>query len=231
MDKVFRGNHFALILAIVLSLVLWLFVTGDRITRTTPAIKAWQDVPLRVENLYRDYVVTEMTGSVNITLEGLPDAFEDLTIQEIDAFIDLSGKEPGSHLVRVESQPPRGLNLISVEPEQARVVIEAYYSEEFEVEVEITGEPLTGWVLKEYTIEPAEVIVGAPESVFENIDRLVLSLNITGMRSIERVEEQPYAITEEGVILGGVAIEPNLLVIRLVFERIEEPPDDNDQEE
>ncbi len=222
MEKILRSNKFALIIAIFLALILWLFVTGDKITRSTPSRKVWQDVPLRIENLNQDYVITEIAATVNITLEGLPDAFEDLPLQEIDAFVDLTGKEPGNHLIRVQVRIPSGLSLIMIEPEQVRVAVEAYYSADFTVEIDIIGEPASGWSLADYSVIPEEVLVGAPESIFEKIDRIYLLIDITGMRLIENIELSTVAYDEDGNRVEGLVVDPSLITVRLEFERIVE---------
>jgi YbbR domain-containing protein len=223
MRNFLRSNNFALVLSVLLAIVLWLFVTGDKITRTTPAIKVWQDVPIRVENLTQDFVITDMRTAVDVTLEGLPDAFEDLPIQELDAFVDLAGKEAGTHLVRVQGRPPRGLNLVLIEPEQVRIVIEAYYSEDFEIQLEFTGEPAQGWELSGYTLLPEVVLVGAEESLFGKVSLVKLIIDLSGMSLFESVELAPLAYDEEGNPVIGVAIEPNLVTVRLEFERIVDP--------
>ena len=228
MRNILRSNNFAMVLSILLAIVLWLFVTGDKITRTTPAIKVWQDVPIRVENLNQDFVITDMRTMVDITLEGLPDAFEDLPIQELDAFVDLAGKEAGTHLVRVQGRPPRGLNLVLIEPEQVRIVIEAYYSEDFEVELEFIGEPALGWELTSYTLLPETVLVGAEESLFEKVNLVKMIINLSGMSLFESVELAPLAYDEEGNPIVGVDIEPNLVTIRLEFERVVDPEASDD---
>jgi len=228
MRNILRSNNFAMVLSVLLAIVLWLFVTGDKITRTTPAIKVWQDVPIRVENLNQDFVITDMRTMVDITLEGLPDAFEDLPIQELDAFVDLAGKEAGTHLVRVQGRPPRGLNLVLIEPEQVRIVIEAYYSEDFEVELEFIGEPALGWELTSYTLLPETVLVGAEESLFEKVNLVKMIINLSGMSLFESVELAPLAYDEEGNPIVGVDIEPNLVTIRLEFERVVDPEASDD---
>jgi YbbR domain-containing protein len=222
MEKFLRSNKFALIISIFLALILWLFVTGEEITRLTPSRIVWQEVPLRVENLNPEYVITDMPSSVDITLEGLPEAFEDLTIQEIDVYVDLAGREPGNHLIQVQVSPPRGLSVVLVEPEQVRISIEVYITEDFEVEVDLVGEPASGWALVEYTVEPEMVLVGAPESIFEEIARISLVIDITGMRLMDSVELTPLAYDEDGFRINGVVIDPNLITVRFEFERIVE---------
>lgn len=231
MDSIFRSTNFARVLAIILAVILWLFVTGDKITRTTPSRKVWQDVPLRVENLDQDYVFTDIPASVDMTLEGLPDDFEDLTIHELDAYVDLTGKEPGTHLVRVQGRPPRGLNLVMIEPEQVRVSIEVYYSDDFNVEVEFLGEPAEGWELTDWVIDPESVFVGAPESIFEQVDTIILYVDLTGMRSVERINLTPLAFDEEGNPVTGLVIDPVEVALRLVLERIPEQVVEEEVEE
>ena len=229
MERFLRSNIFARLIAIFLALILWLFVTGDKITRTTPSLKVWQDIPLRVENLDQDFIVTDIPATVDITLEGLTESFEDLTMQEIDAFVDLSGKEPGNHLVRVQVIPPRGLTLNLIEPEQVRATIEAYSSADFDVQVDLIGEPASGWQLVEYTVDPETVLIGAPESIFVNIDKILLLIDITGMRLMESVGLKPVAYNVDGERINGLVIDPSLITVRLEFERIVEAEATDDQ--
>ncbi len=231
MEKFLRSNKFAFLMAVFLALVLWLFVTGDKITRTTPVIKEWREVPLQVENLSQDYIITDIPSSVDVTLEGLPEDFDNLTIQEIEAHVDLADKSSGNHLAKVQVRPPRGLRLVLVEPEQVRVSIEAYYSADFEVEVRIIGTPALGWELVEFTVLPEAVLIGAPESVFERVDRLSVLIDITGMRLIESVEVPPLAYDEDGVRVDDLLIDPSLVTVRLELARVEEPEDDEEPEE
>jgi len=227
MEKFLRSNNFARVMAIFIAVILWLFVTGDQITRETPSRILYQ-VPLRVDNLNPEYVVTDIPSSVDITLEGLPEDFDDLTVEEISAFVDLSGREPGNHLIPVHVQPPRGLSFISIQPEQVRVSIEVYRSEDFEVELNIVGAPATGWELDEYEIIPEMVLVGAPSSIFERVDRVVLLINLSGMRLIESVELTPIAYDEDGNRVLDVVIDPSLITVRLEFERIITESNDNE---
>ena len=229
MERFLRSNIFARLIAIFLALILWLFVTGDKITRTTPSLKVWQDIPLRIENLDQDFIVTDIPATIDITLEGLTESFEDLTMQEIDAFVDLSGKEPGNHLVRVQVIPPRGLTLNLIEPEQVRATIEAYSSADFDVQVDLIGEPASGWQLVEYTVDPETVLIGAPESIFVNIDKILLLIDITGMRLMESVGLKPVAYNVDGERINGLVIDPSLITVRLEFERIVEAEATDDQ--
>lgn len=72
MEKFLRSNYLARALAVFLAIALWLFVTGDNITRNTPSRTVMKDVPLNYENLEPGLVVTSELGTVDVTLEGWP---------------------------------------------------------------------------------------------------------------------------------------------------------------
>jgi len=230
MEKILRSNNFARIIAIFLAIILWLIVTGEQITQTTPLRQPWQDVPLQVENLNPEYVITDIPSTVDVTLEGLPENFADLTVQDIDVYVDLTGLGAGNHLLEVQARLPSGLTMVLVEPEQVRVSIEAYYTEVFEVEVNLIGSPAEGWELVEYTVIPEEVLIGAPESIFERVDRVVVIIDKTGMRLFESVELSPTAYDEEGNRVDDLIIDPSLITVRFEFERVQEAEAESDEE-
>ncbi|MGM0653108.1 MAG: CdaR family protein [Bacillota bacterium] len=231
MEKFFRSNKFVMVVAVFIAVILWLFVTGDKIARTTPQREIWRDVPLQVKNLSEDYVVVEIIDTVDVTLEGLADDFEGLTMQEIEVYVDLDDKGSGNHLARVHGNVPSGLSIVMIEPEQVRVALEAYYSDDFEIEVNVVGEPAEGWELDEYTPIPEEVLIGAPESIFEQIDRVVTLVDISGMRLIESVELSPVAYDIDGNRVNELVMDPSLVIIRLEFSRVAETESDSDSEE
>ncbi len=232
MEKFFRSNKFVMAVAIFMAVILWLFVTGDKIARTTPQREIWRDVPLQVQNLSQDYVIMDIVETVDVTLEGLSDDFEGLTMQEIEVYVDLADKGSGNHLVRVQGNVPSGLSIVLIEPEQVRVGLEAYYSEDFEVEVSMIGEPAEGWEIDEYEVIPESVLIGAPESIFEQVDRVVALVDVTGMRLIESVELSPVVYDIDGNRVNELLMDPSLVTVRLEFSRIPEPepePEDNDE--
>ncbi len=232
MEKFLRSNNFARILAFSLAIILWLYVHGDEFIRTTPDQETFEDVPLQVENLNQDYILTEIPATVDLTLEGLPENFEDLATQEIEAFVDLTDKEPGIHLVRVRGRPPRGLSLVSLEPDQVRVEIEEYITGGFPLEIDIVGEPAENWELIEYTIEPEEVFVGAPQSVFDQIEKVVVGIDIAGMRFFDRINTEPVAFDEDEMpIYDDILTDPEQVTVRLDFERLDEPEPEESEEE
>jgi YbbR domain-containing protein len=222
MEKFLRSNMFARGLALFLAIALWLFVMGDNITRTTPSRKEFQGVPLTVENLEEGLVITDMPATVSVTLEGLPASFDGLTVDELEAYIDLAEKGIGSHQLRVRGLPPRGLSLVSFSPEHVAVFIEIYNTAVFEVFVDIYGDPAEGWIRKTFSIDPMHVRVEAPQSVFEQIDRVVLRVDQSGLRDQYRQELNPVAVDSRGEVLAGVTLVPDKIMVTITLLQQEE---------
>jgi len=222
MEKFFRSNLFAWFLALLVAISLWLFVMADNITRTTPARKELRLVPLTVENLSGGLTITEIPETVSAIVEGLPEAFEGLSVDELEAYIDATDKGAGSHQLRVRGNVPRGLNLISFSPREVSVTIEQLDSAAFQVEAELQGDPAEGWIRKDHSLDPTDVLVEAPRSVFEQIDRIVVRLDQSGLSGQHRQHLFPLAVDRNGLTITDVKLVPDRIAVTISFARIDE---------
>ncbi len=225
--KFLRGNYPARILAVFLAIILWLFVTGDNLTRTTPIRKVIQGVPLQIENLDDGYMVTEVPATVDITLEGVSGAFDGLTVNELESYIDLSEKFAGKYQVKVRGKPPRGLTVVAFYPEAVEVTIEELINDNFKVEIQQEGKPIRGWeALLPGKCLPEQVTVEAPRTVFDHIDQIVVKADLNGAQGVYRQELVPVALDREGNMLPGVEVLPGKIGVTIVLVK-EEPADNN----
>lgn len=208
MENFLRRLNLNLILAVFLAVILWLFVTGDNITRTTPVRKIIQGVPLSYENLDPGLAVVKIPQTVNMTLEGVPNAFDELQESELEAYLDLTATEAGTHQVQVRGKAPRGLALISLAPRQVEVTIEKLHSELFPVEVEFLGQPDAGWVKQNHSCYPLQLHLEAVPSVLEQIDRVVVYVDLSGRSDRFETEITPLLMDASGEEIAGVAVTP-----------------------
>ncbi len=226
--KLLKGNNPARILSVFLAIILWLFVTGDNLTRTTPIRKVIKEVPLQFENLEEGYAVTEIPATVDITLEGISGAFDGLTVGELESYIDLSEKIAGKYQVKVRGKPPRGLTLIAFYPEVVEVVIEELISDNFKVEIQLEGKPARGWnVLLPGQCLPEQVTVEAPRTLFETIGKVEVKADLSGAQGIYQKELVPLVLDREGKELLGVEVLPGKVEATIIFTR--EEPENNIQ--
>ncbi|MDI9457866.1 MAG: CdaR family protein [Dethiobacteria bacterium] len=217
MEKFLRRLNLNLILAVFLAVVLWLFVTGDNITRTTPVRKIIHGVPLSYENLEPGLAVVKMPQTVNMTLEGLPHAFDELEESELEAYLDLTAIEAGTHQVQVRGKAPRGLILISLEPQQVEVSIEELHSKLFPVEVEFLGQPAAGWIRQSHSCQPLQLRLEAVPSVLEQVARVVVYVDLSGRSDRFETEITPLLLNAFDEEVAGVTVEPPKVTVMVHF--------------
>lgn len=124
-NKFLRSNYFALILAVFLALILWLFVVGEVPFQVTPDRKNIRDIPVVYINLDNDLEATLERENVAATLEGVPELLGDIDSENMVAFVNLADKGPGLHEdVEVQINPPEDLSLVTYLPSQMQVYIE-----------------------------------------------------------------------------------------------------------
>ena len=84
--KLFSENRNILkVLAFLLALILWFFVTGDRQELGLETRRSFDNIPLACRNLGQDLVIVEMNEEVTLSLQGLPQAFDGLTPAALEA--------------------------------------------------------------------------------------------------------------------------------------------------
>ena len=112
----FLHNLAAKTVAFIAACVLWVFVMNDQ----NPAMESGFSVPLVVLNPPSEARVTQSTESVRVKLRAPRSVFADTSADEIKAFVDLAGLEPGTHPLHVQTVVPQGLEVVSVAPETVK---------------------------------------------------------------------------------------------------------------
>jgi YbbR domain-containing protein len=115
----------------LLSLVLpeGVQVVGDTKIAVQVRISAIEDSitisrPIRFQGLEPGYTVTLSPEYVDVILSGPAPVIWSLLPAEIDVFLDLTGKGPGTYKLTPQVDMPKDINLVILSPEQVEVVIE-----------------------------------------------------------------------------------------------------------
>lgn len=208
MGKLLSSQNVSRILAVFLAIILWLFVTGDNITRTTSVRKIITGVPLSYENLQPGLAVVKMPQTVDMTLEGVSRAFDELLESDLEAYLDLSEMEAGTHQVQVRGKAAHGLTLVSLAPRQVEVIIEELQSRPFPVEIEFSGDPLPGWSKQSHSFRPQQVYLEAVPSILDEVARVVVHVELSERHGIFELELAPQLLTAAGGEISGVTVTP-----------------------
>lgn len=211
-DRLLQNNTAAKIISIFLAFILWFYITGD--TRNAVPLESsrtFDRLPIAVYNLADFHVITEMEREVDIVLRGASEDLANITPENLDIYVDLSGLGEGEHTVRVRTSIPPDVRIQDISPSSINVVIEEIVTSQLEVIPVLMGEPGEGFITGDITVEPQYVMVEGTRNVLSQINEVVVMIDleeavepirdsfpVTALdaqgREIEEVETEPEAV-------------------------------------
>jgi YbbR domain-containing protein len=198
------------LLSVVLAILLWAVVLGEQKVEVTVSI------PLEIKDLPRNLVlVNEPTDTLHVRLRGPRTLVTTLGPREV-AFAGLPKTfVEGENLVPIRTEAvrvPRGIQVVEVNPNRLRVVLDSIMEREIEVSPRVEGTPARGFVVKRVTTSPARVRMTGPRTELRRLARVyTLPINCEGQsasftiramleppgRQIRTVEETPIIVGVE----------------------------------
>jgi len=155
MKKFLVENLGLKIAAILLSIVLWFFVTS----RGQSEISI--DVPLELKNMPQGLeLVNHETKTVNLNIRGQERFIKNVSASNVRVPLDLSKAKRGEgtyYINREDIKLPRSITVTNISPPSVRVTTEETASKTVKVVPVIVGEPQKGSYLKSAEVLPKTV--------------------------------------------------------------------------
>ncbi|MEP6743074.1 MAG: CdaR family protein [bacterium] len=161
--RVFLEDWGLKLLALVITLALWLAVTGQN-TPVTLRVSGVQLNFLRHEGLE---ISNELPSTIEVVLTGSPGKLDRIGPRDLVATIDISDQKPGERIVRlsrdrVQMDLPEGVTLQGFHPATLPIRLEPRLETQLDVEVKFEGTLPEGFELASYTATPAKVRLRGP---------------------------------------------------------------------
>src|SRR5512139_286102 len=179
-----------LLLSIVLALAVWWIA----IDQENPLVVQdfGERVPVSVLGLGENLVVVEDLSSeaVRLRLRAPRNSWQDLTVSDFRATLDLTGLGPGEHdvVVGVKSLDPQ-VGIIDVQRPELRVTLDTLTSKEVPVQVEIMDSTAFGYDAQPAVYRPVTVTVSGPTSQVQQVARARTEVLLRGAKNqVERME-------------------------------------------
>ena len=180
MRRFFLDNLGLKIAAVLLSIVLWVFVTS----RGQSEISL--DVPIEVKNVPEGLeMVSFSVKNVSLTIKGQERFVKNLRPSETGITIDLSKAKKGENIYfihREDIKLPRAITVTSVTPPSIKVMIEESITRQVRVVPPVVGEPERGYYVRSVDVTPQSVAI---EGVRSEVMRLksvrTEPLDVTGL--------------------------------------------------
>ncbi len=210
------------LLSLVLALVIWLVAVNEEnpiITQPFPTA-----IPIQVrgpdEGLQTVQNLSKQTVQINVRAP--QKTWNSLTLDDFQAYVDLTGLSPGEHDVKinVDVLDPK-VDVLERQPSELRVEIDPVLVKEMAVEVDIVDSPAPGYEAQAPVIEPISVTVSGPATQVKQVASVRAEVYLDNAKSqVERNEPvKPYNSQDQFV--EQVKLEPDS--VRIIVPVSERP--------
>ncbi len=214
------------ILALIFAFGLWLVVVNisDPVATTTIS-----GVPVEILNgdvitgQGKIYEVLEGTDTITVSVSAKRTILDSLSRENIKATADLENlNEDGTTRIRVESNRyNETIDSIKSKTEYLKVNIEEMERTQFVISPVITGEPVSGYVVGNITLDENVVRVSGPESVISKINKVVAEVSVSNMSSNIRTSVELKLYDSEDTLIENRNITKNISNVNISVEVLE----------
>jgi YbbR domain-containing protein len=186
-----RENLSTLIMSILLALIVWFFAIDQENPLERKAFP--QALPIEVIGLREGTQTLQDLSkrTVVVTLRAPRRTWQNISVDDFNAYINLSGLEPGTYELPIQIEPVNpDVEVVDQQPRQLRVQIEQIVSKPVQVQAEIMDSPAFSYEAQQAIIEPDTVTVTGPESQVAQVTSAVAEVFLRSAKSqVERIQQ------------------------------------------
>ena len=174
--KIFLEDLGLKLLALGITMVLWLAVTGQN-KPVTQRISGVQLNFLKHEGLE---ISSDPLASVEVTVHGSPSSLDQLKLRDLMVTVDISDQKAGERVVRLSPETvrmdlPAGVKIVGFRPTTIPIRLEPTIERSLDVQVKLEGSVSDGYEVTSTRVNPGKIRVRGPA---------------------DRVSSLPHAVTE-----------------------------------
>jgi YbbR domain-containing protein len=211
------SNLPTLLTALIFAIGVWIFA----VTQADPTVTQTYPQPLDIEIIGLDptlTIVNEISEQVNLTVRAPSSIFNQLESDRnlINVTLDLSGLDSGVHTLKPQvniSLSPA--EVVRIDPSTVFVKLDSIISQQFEVQVNMIGNPAIGFDVEAPELSNETVTISGPESVVNSINQVVAEVNIVdASEDIQRTVDL-VAFDAQGNEVQGLTMNPNSVQVSI----------------
>jgi YbbR domain-containing protein len=206
-----------LLTAFILALAVWIMAVTS--SDPTEEHEYPNQVTIEVIGLDNDLVaIDELPDTVSLQLSAPQSVWDRLENDDtlVRAVMDFSGLGVGEHLVPIQIQiNATPVRVVSQSPEEVVVVLEEFATRQVDVQLELLGDPGTGFETGTPSMDPETVTISGPSSFVDQVDHVQAVINLNDQRANISQSVNLNAIDVDGQIVTGVEITPGDVVVDL----------------
>lgn len=192
------------IVALVLSMALWVYVMGAQ----NPIIEDSYRAKVQLKNNSMKYEVFFDDTEARVTLSAPRSYFVDYKESDIQAYIDVSSYEEGEYDIPIEAVYPRGFELNKITPTTIHARIEPIIELQRDIELKISGSPAPNTTVRNIQVPSTVVLIG-PKSKIERVDKVHGFIVISGESESFTLKVPINSLDENGRSIEGIREVPD----------------------
>ena len=211
-----QHNLVAKIVALVVAVVLWGYVMNDQ----NPAIEGTYNVQIKLKNVPEGYKISQENGTVKVKVRGARSLFVTTNSEDFKAYVDLKDAESGKKAYKVQVDTPQGFEVVDEKPATVEVTLDRIVERKVRAIVNVNGAPAPGVAVAKVSQASSEVVVEGPESVVNEVDRVIGYIGLTGKNDSDFDLKVPLSATNaEGREVQEVVVKPSKMYVTIQMAR------------
>lgn len=215
MQELFKKDMIYKVTAILLSLVLWFYVT----TLQNPVIeKTITGVTVNYTGLKEGLVMGEHSQAVDVKVKGPNSSVNLLTAKDIKVNVDLTQAKMGESSLPLDQDQvtvPAGVEVINTKPQSIHVFVDAIKEKQLPVKVEYLNAVTQGYTSYEPVVTPSIVVVRGATQLLANLEvaRITVDLNKATANLVLSLPVQLLAKEDKPASHTNLEISPDKLQV------------------
>ena len=195
---------FRLFTSIILAAIIWLTINA---TYVNPPMEKtfYRQLSLlnrsTLDESRLELNTEQIQSSVDIYVKGRQEDVEKLSDGDFYAYIDFSkvgGIDDTSLEVELRAPKAENVSIVRIEPSEIPIAVERRVTKNFEIAVHFTGELAEGLYRTGYTYFPSTKLITARESLVNQIDRVEVEADLTGIEGNTVLHQQCKIFNADG---------------------------------
>lgn len=205
------------VLSLLIGIALWLVVTDVENPTRVDTFQA--QIPVEAVNVRDDLAVATALPTVQVRVSAPDDRWDELTVANFRAFVNLNNLEAPEQLVpvQVEVSGISRVRVVDTIPSRVSINLEAQQVKDVPVTTKIVGSPPRGYEPGRVTPDRTTVAVSGPQSLVSRVSEAVATVNVTGLTVGLEQTVSLVPVVEGGGEIRGVEVRPETVRVAVAI--------------
>lgn len=211
-DTLLSSPNFLRIISIVIAVLLWFYVSGDRANEIVKTFKCQVDFL----NVPPQTILKTEAKTVEISVSGSRRVLDSLQQGSIICEVDAKGLSLGKYRLAVRAIVPKDVKLVGINPSQIAMEMVRYVERVVPVEVTVKDGLPSGLYLESVHVTPKDITVKGVEKDLARIESVRVSPTLDQLKSGEEITVPVEIIKSQG-FEDEVTIDPGQVKLMAVL--------------